>query len=349
MATSTPSNSPKRGEYDTIKRSRFFRAFDSKANTAGVASVCKTLDFTLPPSTARRWLKERDSLGSPALRRTRKLATRLGRKSKVSEADLRKITTNQEDPLHEAAYSDQAKTLEDKPSARTLQYHATRAGARRFKKRYTSEISPRNKSIRVEYGKEHEKANLVSFWSGIWFTDEVHLYSVKLQNEAEFELRFPGQGASLKETRASGLDVIIHCAAGISYNYKGPLIFYKDPKEPSEKTCKPRKPRKTMYQTTQQYEEEIERWKKAQPEAEVIPKGWNAMSQEFYAKEVLPKHIEVIKMLEKRHKRRYTLQEDGDPSHGNRSYKNAPSRLKRDSDLQILIHPAQSPDLNPIE
>jgi hypothetical protein len=48
-----------------------------------------------------------------------------------------------------------------------------------------------------------------------------------------------------------------------------------------------------MYQTQQQYEEEAEAWKKAQPEGEVIPKG-NAMSQDFYAKEVLPKHIEVI-------------------------------------------------------
>jgi hypothetical protein len=347
MATSTLSESPKRGEYDTIKRSRFFNAFDSKENNVGVAGLCKTLDFNLPPSTARRWLKERDSLGSPGLRRTRKLAARLGRKSKVSEADLEKVT-NQEDPLHEEPYSEQAKTLDGRPSARTLQHHATQAGARRFKKRYTTEISKKNKPIRVEYGEKHEKATLTGFWSWIWFTDEVHLQSIKLQNEAEYELRFPGQQASLKETKTSGLDVTIHCAAGVSYNYKGPLIFYKDPKEPTEKTYKPRKPRKTMYQTQQQHEEEVEAWKKAQPEGEVIPKG-NAMSQEFYAKEVLPKHIEVIKMLEKRHKRRYTLQEDGDPSHGNRSYNNAPARLKRDSDLQILVHPAQSPDLNPIE
>jgi hypothetical protein len=60
-------------------------------------------------------------------------------------------------------------------------------------------------------------------------------------------------------------------------------------------------------------------------------------------------YFEVIKMLEKRHKRRYTLQEDGNSSHGNRSYNNTPAQLKRDSDLQILVHPAKSPDLNPIK
>ena len=73
------------------------------------------------------------------------------------------------------------------------------------------------------------------------------------------------------------------------------------------------------------------------------------MSQLFYAKEVLPKHIDEIKALEKHFHHRFRLQEDGDPSHGNRSIHNLCARLKRDADLQILIHPAQSPDLSPIE
>jgi hypothetical protein len=59
------------------------------------------------------------------------------------------------------------------------------------------------------------------------------MQSVKLQNKAEYELRFPGQERHLKETKTSGLNVTIHCAAGISYNRKGQLIFYKDLKEPS--------------------------------------------------------------------------------------------------------------------
>jgi hypothetical protein len=122
MTTSTPSNSPERGEYDTIKRARFFDAYDSKENDVGVARLCRKLDFNLPPSTARLWLNQRDLLGSPALRRTRRLANRLGRKSKVSASDL-KALINQEDPIHKAPYKDQAETLDGDPAARTLQYY----------------------------------------------------------------------------------------------------------------------------------------------------------------------------------------------------------------------------------
>jgi hypothetical protein len=115
----------------------------------------------------------------------------LGRKSKVSASDLERLT-DQQDPLHEEPYEIQAKTLPRKPAARTLQAHAAQAGARRFKKRYTTEISKKNKPIRVEYGRKREKETLTGFWQYVYFTDEVHMQSVKLQNKAEHELRFPG-------------------------------------------------------------------------------------------------------------------------------------------------------------
>jgi hypothetical protein len=81
---------------------------------------------------------------------------------------------------------------------------------------------------------------------------------------------------------------------------------------------------------------------------EILQKG-NAMSQEFYAKEVLPKHIEKIKELEAHHKRKMWLQEDENSSHGNKSTNNPCARLKRNADLRLLVHTAQSPVLNPIE
>jgi hypothetical protein len=345
MAPSTPPKSPKWREYDTIKRSRFFDAFDSKENSTSLGEIARLPEINIPPSTARTWLKKREILGDQARRRTRKTSSRLGRKSKVSAADLKKLT-NQNDPIHEEPYEKQANTLDTQPSGRTLQRHAAQDGARRFKKPYTSEISKKNKPIRVKYGVKHEKETLTGFWQYAWFTDEVHFQSVKLQNKAEYELRYPGQERHLKETKTSGLDVTIHCAAGISYNSKGRLIFYKDPKEPSQKTYKPRKPRKTMYQSDEQHKKEVEAWEAAQPAAEVIPKG-NAMSQEFYAKEILPKHIEEIKALEKHYHHRFRLQEDGDPSHGNKSANNPCARLKRDADLQILVHPAQIPRSKP--
>jgi transposase len=53
--------------------------------------------------------------------------------------------------------------------------------------------------------------------------------------------------------------------------------------------------------------------------------------------------------LEDYYKRRFQLQEDGDPSHRNRSENNPPWHLKKNADLLILVHPPQSPDLNSIE
>jgi hypothetical protein len=156
MTPSTPSTSPKYREYTTTKRVRFFDAWDAKEKDVGVAQICRKLDFGLPPSTARYLLRQRDIQGSTAARRTRKQSFRLGRRPTVSAADLKRLT-NQQDPIHAEPYEIQAKTLDGQPSARTLQAHASRAGARRFKKRYTTEVSQRNKSIRVEYGQKQKQ------------------------------------------------------------------------------------------------------------------------------------------------------------------------------------------------
>ena len=165
----------------------------------------------------------------------------MGRPSKVSASDLQRLT-NQEDLIHEEPYEIQAKTLDGQPSARTLQAHASRAGARRFKKRYTTEVSRQNKSIRVEYGKKHENDTLTGFWQFIGFTDKSYFLSVKLPNKAKYKLRFPSQEWLLKKTKITGLNVTIHHIALVIYNFKGKLIFYKDLKELLEKPYKPHKP-----------------------------------------------------------------------------------------------------------
>jgi len=43
------------------------------------------------------------------------------------------------------------------------------------------------------------------------------------------------------------------------------------------------------------------------------------------------------------------LQEDNDPSHGTRSQINVAREIKDRASIRTLLHPAQSPDLNPIE
>jgi len=68
----TPKRSIKRHEYDIIRKVRFYEAFDSRENSDSLRQICKKPEIDIPPSTGRRWLKERDHLGDQAYRRTRK-------------------------------------------------------------------------------------------------------------------------------------------------------------------------------------------------------------------------------------------------------------------------------------
>jgi hypothetical protein len=78
--TPPPTNS-RPGDYDTVKKLRFFNAYDARGPTDSLRSIAHDYAPSLP--TAHRWLKERTQLGSPAYRRTRKLSTRLGRRPAI--------------------------------------------------------------------------------------------------------------------------------------------------------------------------------------------------------------------------------------------------------------------------
>jgi hypothetical protein len=166
MPPSTPPSSPKRQEYNTIRRMRFFDAYDRKPNSASLGSICRQPQIDIPTSTARTWLKKREIIGSPALRRTRRLGSRLGPKPLVSASVLETIT-DQTNPIHEKHYSEQVKELGLSCQPSTLQHHANKAGAKRFKKAYTSEISPQNLQKRVDYGKKYRDITLTGFWEYI--------------------------------------------------------------------------------------------------------------------------------------------------------------------------------------
>jgi hypothetical protein len=105
MPPSTPPTSPKRQEYDTIRRMRFFDAFDRKKKSTSLGSVCRRPQISIPTSTARTWLKKRETLGSPALRRTRKIGSTTGPKPLISAAILATIT-DQLNPIHTKSYED---------------------------------------------------------------------------------------------------------------------------------------------------------------------------------------------------------------------------------------------------
>ena len=92
MAPTTPEQTPKRKEYDTLHRQRFFWAYDHKDRRTSFNKLCARQGINVKPGTARGWIKDREKLGDKALRRTRKLSTRLGRKRLVSELTLDTIT-----------------------------------------------------------------------------------------------------------------------------------------------------------------------------------------------------------------------------------------------------------------
>ena len=260
----TPPRSSERREYDTIRKCWFYNTFDSKQKGDSLRQICKKPDINIPPSTGRRWLTERDILGSKALRRTRKTSKRLGRKYKVSAATLAPLL-DESNPLNTKPYETQIKELRIPLTIRSLRRNfSKRFGARRYKKPYTKEISEKNRSERVQYGKEHQNKTISDFWEWIYFTDELHFNSKDLATKAEYSLRRPSSQlwlSRLKEVKESGLNITLHVAAGISYNNKGYLIFYNDPMDPGEvRQLKAPYPRKSSVETEAQYRQKVEEW-----------------------------------------------------------------------------------------
>jgi len=349
----TPPRKIKRVEFDTLRKTRFFTAFDAKKSEDSLAGICRQPDINIPPSTARFWLQQRESIGSPAFRRTRKLSSRLGRNFTLCESVLDELL-GENHPLNEKPYATQVEELHLPVAPRTLQWNfSRRKGARRYKKPYTKEISEKNKQQRLKYGEEHQKETIRAFWQYILFTDEAHFSSRDLQNASVYALRQPSANqrlSRLKETRVTGLDVTLHVAAGISYNMKGELLFYNDPEDEAVvKKRLPRKPRKSSVETEAEYTEKVEKWRASLPHPAEIKATGNSMTQKYYTEKILPHHIKAVKAMEERLNHSCWLQEDNDGSHGTRSINNPARRLKSASHVQSLIHPAQSPDLNPIE
>jgi hypothetical protein len=72
------------------------------------------------------------------------------------------------------------------------------------------------------------------------------------------------------------------------------------------------------------------------------------MTQKYYVERLLPTYVQAIKSIRQIDDKPWLLQEDGDPSHGMRK-RGLAEEFKEAHDIHNLLHPAQSPDLNPIE
>jgi hypothetical protein len=76
------------------------------------------------------------------------------------------------------------------------------------------------------------------------------------------------------------------------------------------------------------------------------------MTQEYYTEHILLSYIDAVQQARigaTIEQREWLLQEDNDPSHGTKSFNNVSRKLKDVNWIRTLLHPGQSPDLNPQE
>jgi hypothetical protein len=126
------------------------------------------------------------------------------------------------------------------------------------------------------------------------------------------------------------------------------LEFYNDEDDYIQKPKQPPKPRKSKYESNEEHNTRILEWEASLPHNQVVkPKG-NAMTQKYYTERLLPVYISAIHKARLQDPQNWILQEDNDPSHGNKK-EGLAQQLKQSNWIDNLVHPAQSPDLNPIE
>jgi hypothetical protein len=144
--------------------------------------------------------------------------------------------------------------------------------------------------------------------------------------------------------------VRFHVAGWISwYGKAAKLEFYNDEEDHVERPSYPSKPRRRpKTESEDEYAARVQEWEAGKPhEVEVKVKG-NAMTQKYYTERLLPIYCQAMKDQAELVPGEWYLLEDGDPSHGMRK-EGLASQYKDAHGVKNYVHPAQSPDLNPIE
>ncbi|KAF1813427.1 hypothetical protein P152DRAFT_319002 [Eremomyces bilateralis CBS 781.70] len=103
------TENPNRFEYNTVRKTRFFDAYNALPKRSSFNnSFCKRDGIEIPPSTGRTWLNiQCKEYGRAAYRKTRKLSTRLGQPSRISDSDIHRLL-NPSNPLRYQWYDEQA-------------------------------------------------------------------------------------------------------------------------------------------------------------------------------------------------------------------------------------------------
>lgn len=81
----------------TTKRQRYFDALNREGEMKTLKRIA--LDCNLTEKKARRWRKQRALYGTQAVHRTRRLSTKLGRRSKVNAKTCRMLVDPRRNPI----------------------------------------------------------------------------------------------------------------------------------------------------------------------------------------------------------------------------------------------------------
>ncbi len=291
-----PPDETKAGEADTIKRTRFFNAYDDHYTYQSLRSIAADSGTTV--SSAHRWLQQRDALGSPAYRRTRKRSSYLGRRSRVSKEQCQMLVSPSRNSVRNQSYEAQIRYHKLGVKKRQLQRRlkACTNGAQMYKQAYIQkEISEKNLKERIKYGQENEDKSVEDHWQFIFFTDEAHIDPSSLRVGTILRERGHRYDPENIQERPEKTGVRLHVAGWVNWHCKAlKLEFYNDENDYVQKPKRPPKPRKSKYESEEEYNKRILEWEASiGHEQEVKPKG-NAMTQKYYTKRLLPVYINAI-------------------------------------------------------
>ncbi len=187
----TPDRPSKYSQYDTIKRTAFFRDYDEKWPAKDLPTISARNGITR--QTGTNWLRQRRELGSSAYRRIRKRSEILGRKSRVLKETCEMLVSPSRNPVRDQLYDAQIEhhKIKVKPRQLIRRLKAETNGGQRYKQAYTRKVlSKKNRGDRVTYGQTHKNKTIEDFWQWIMFTDEFHVDPASMG--ASFILREQG-------------------------------------------------------------------------------------------------------------------------------------------------------------
>lgn len=348
----TPSPEPLAGkEATTTRKCRFFDALSRNAGSISLRQVAK--DAGISESCGRKWKKQFEDMGSLAKRRTRKRSSILGHRSKVSKSTCKMLVSPSRNPVRKHPLETQI-AFHDLPvkkrQLQTMIKRNTKGGGRYLCAFVKKVISTKNREQRATYGDDHIYDPLFGFFDHIVYTDEAHIDPTSQTQGRVLREQGTRDNPENIEQRPPLKGVRFHIAAWISWWGKADkLEFYNDEEDYVERPPLPPKPRRRpTTETDEDYQRRLLEWEALKPhDVEVTVKG-NAMTQKYYVERLLPTYVAAVKSMRNIDDKPWLLQEDGDPSHGMRK-RGLAQEYKDAHNIQNLSHPAQSPDLNPIE